>query len=149
MIFTTEASPTFWQTTTRSCDLMTPEALPWSSATFKTDSFVAFVDSACRHIQYESLDGIYSIELSRHIKSSKEFYKFVKLMKQYKERNKWLQELQEKPSIPKQNYWWNRTSYWKDMLTGCRGSASIGNRPLTIRDCLACPQTKNIPFRLV
>ena len=46
MIFTTDESPTFWQTTTRSWDLITPEALPWSRATFRTDSFVALVDSA-------------------------------------------------------------------------------------------------------
>ena len=49
MIFTTDASPTFWHTTTLSCDLITPACFPWSSATLRTDSFVALVDSACNN----------------------------------------------------------------------------------------------------
>lgn len=36
----------------------------------------------------------------------------------------------------------NKQYKWREIpqqkLTGCRGSASIGKRPLTISDCLAC-----------
>lgn len=49
MILTTDASPTFWHTTTRSRDLITPADFPWSSATFSTDSFVGFECSACKN----------------------------------------------------------------------------------------------------
>lgn len=41
---------------------------------------------------------------------------------------------------------------WSTKLTGCRGSASIGNRPLTMSDCLAWTliedNKKNINFNI-
>lgn len=56
----------------------------------------------------------------------------------------WLDLNSTLSSFPKKNNPINNTDkVVKQWLTGCRGSASMGKRPLTISDCLACVKKLN------